>query len=261
MTDHLRLSREAALDLDRLQLTDDVHGQAGALLRHVSTRPGEPSARIETLTGAAEVMGAMRGAYESCRDAVVGVRCADSLPAGDEALLYDLSLLRRGVRASFLYHHRVRVDLADKRRIGRLVTAGAELRTDHYLPGSLAIFDRRVAFMFESNAEGGSAAPQRATVVRDVGTIEFLRATFERAWHGATPYDVGEAGYHGVLDDIYRSIARMLADGLTDEVMARKLGLSVRTVRRHIAGLFRHLGAVSRFQAGARAASLGLLES
>lgn len=47
--------------------------------------------------------------------------------------------------------------------------------------------------------------------------------------------------------------------GLTDETIARQLGLGERTLRRRITGLTTRLGATSRFQAGAQAARRGWL--
>lgn len=49
----------------------------------------------------------------------------------------------------------------------------------------------------------------------------------------------------------------MLEDGHTDEVIARKLGVSIRTVRRLMADLLKTLNAESRFQAGVQATRRG----
>lgn len=51
----------------------------------------------------------------------------------------------------------------------------------------------------------------------------------------------------------------MLAAGAKDETIARELGVSLRTCRRHIAEMMRMTGAGSRFQAGVLATQLGLL--
>jgi hypothetical protein len=56
-----------------------------------------------------------------------------------------------------------------------------------------------------------------------------------------------------------RSVLASLSAGEKDEVAARKLGISVRTYRRHVAGIMRDIDANSRFQAGARAARLGII--
>lgn len=61
-------------------------------------------------------------------------------------------------------------------------------------------------------------------------------------------------GYRDIDDDIKLSIAKLLTEGHTDEVVARRMGMGVRTCRRHIAELMDELGVKSRFQAGVAAA-------
>ena len=51
----------------------------------------------------------------------------------------------------------------------------------------------------------------------------------------------------------------LLAAGLKDEAIARQLGVSLRTVHRRTSQLLDGVGARTRFQAGLRAAQLGLL--
>jgi DNA-binding NarL/FixJ family response regulator len=57
----------------------------------------------------------------------------------------------------------------------------------------------------------------------------------------------------------HHKVLRLLADGLTDDAIARQVGVSVRTVRNDMAAAMLSLDARSRFQAGVRAAQLGLL--
>ncbi|MBC3840413.1 response regulator transcription factor [Streptacidiphilus sp. 4-A2] len=56
------------------------------------------------------------------------------------------------------------------------------------------------------------------------------------------------------------AILTLMANGLKDEVIAKRMSLSVRACRGHIAGLLEMLNARSRFQAGVIAARTGLLE-
>lgn len=51
-------------------------------------------------------------------------------------------------------------------------------------------------------------------------------------------------------------VLQLLAQGCTDEAVARNLGVSLRTVRRTTADLMERLGARSRFQAGLKAARI-----
>lgn len=48
-----------------------------------------------------------------------------------------------------------------------------------------------------------------------------------------------------------QAVLTAMARGLKDEAVAREVGTSVRTVRRHIAEYMTEVGAASRFQAGA----------
>jgi len=49
-------------------------------------------------------------------------------------------------------------------------------------------------------------------------------------------------------------VPRVGLSGLTDEAIARQLGLSHRTVQRRVAAFMADLGAHTRFQAGVKAA-------
>ncbi|MFE0464551.1 LuxR C-terminal-related transcriptional regulator [Kitasatospora sp. NPDC058965] len=51
-----------------------------------------------------------------------------------------------------------------------------------------------------------------------------------------------------------QELLTLLAQGLTDEAVAKRLEVSVRTERRMVAAVMRRLEAVGRFQAGAEAA-------
>ena len=70
-------------------------------------------------------------------------------------------------------------------------------------------------------------------------------------WDRAAPVpelDLGEA-----RPDLRRFLLQQLAAGAKDEQIARALGISLRTVRRRVAGLLIELGVDSRFQAGVEA--------
>ncbi|MFI6169094.1 response regulator transcription factor [Nocardia sp. NPDC051052] len=54
-------------------------------------------------------------------------------------------------------------------------------------------------------------------------------------------------------------LIQLLCEGHTDEAAARRMNLSVRTVRRMTQQLMGHLGARSRFEAGVLAARMGLI--
>ncbi|MFC5884927.1 LuxR family transcriptional regulator [Kitasatospora sp. CM 4170] len=100
---------------------------------------------------------------------------------------------------------------------------------------------------------------RQAAVVRDVSVIRTLHNLFAGVWRRAIPVEQ-QLDFGGwARAEFARRILDRLNAGVTDEVAARELSVSVRTYRRYVAEIMEMLGANSRFQAGARAAELGLL--
>ncbi|WP_323379206.1 transcriptional regulator [Streptomyces durbertensis] len=104
-----------------------------------------------------------------------------------------------------------------------------------------------------------SAVGRQVSVIRAATVISTLGMLFEGLWRHAVA--VGERVDFGDRNRARtsRRILECLQAGVTDEVAARELAVSVRTYRRHVAEIMTLLGASSRFQAGVRAAELGLL--
>ncbi|MBL3667670.1 helix-turn-helix transcriptional regulator [Streptomyces sp. M2CJ-2] len=100
---------------------------------------------------------------------------------------------------------------------------------------------------------------RQASVIRATTVIGTLGTLFDGLWRHAVP--VEKQIDFGNLNraDVARQILNLLQVGITDEVAARELSISVRTYRRYVAEIMALLGASSRFQAGVRAAELGLL--
>jgi len=57
------------------------------------------------------------------------------------------------------------------------------------------------------------------------------------------------------------ALLNLMARGYTDEVVAQKLGLTARTLRRRLRSAMDKLGAASRFEAGFKLARSGWLEA
>ncbi|HEU0237767.1 MAG TPA: helix-turn-helix transcriptional regulator [Micromonosporaceae bacterium] len=169
----------------------------------------------------------------------------------------------------------------------RATEAGAELRAGGTPEQTMMAVDDATALLPSDAAE--------LTVVTQPQVVRMLRSLADVAWSRATAMRIGSesevfAAAAGVprfavprsavprsavprsavprvaavdvADTSHRSLQRrivqLLADGAKDETIARALGMSVRTCRRHIADIMRRLDAVSRFQAGANAVRLGL---
>lgn len=142
-----------------------------------------------------------------------------------------------------LYQHSARHHVPTSEYVERVTGSGAEVRTSPELFGRLIGFDRSVVFIPHHSVPGGAA------VIRDPSTISFLYGAFNRAWDLALPFSDSRLNTGG-LSDVQRNILRLLSEGVRDETMARRLGVSLRTCRKYVAEIFDQLGAESRFQAG-----------
>ncbi|MFI2609517.1 LuxR C-terminal-related transcriptional regulator [Kitasatospora sp. NPDC018619] len=180
-------------------------------------------------------------------------------PGGDPtaAALADLVLAElprtdRTLRVRIVHQHPARFHLPTQRQARAAERSGAEVRTTGESCGPLLVVDRESAFLPERGR------PDGLVLVEQPSVVAHLADSFETLWHQGEAFRSGPAAARAVSDELRATILRLLADGLKDEVIARRLGLSLRNCRRHIAGLYSSLGADSRFQAGVLAERHGL---
>jgi DNA-binding CsgD family transcriptional regulator/sugar-specific transcriptional regulator TrmB len=180
---------------------------------------------------------------------------AHSPDAMDASRPLNQKALERGVAIRCVYQDSFRND-ANTLAYARWLTAlGGQTRTTPTLPMQLIIIDREVALVPLDPADPRVGAVE----VRNPGVVAAICALFEQVWLTALPFGEAAMRDRRGLDAQERELLRLLADGHTDESAGRKLGLSVRTVRRMMAELTDRLGATSRFQAGAYAVQRGWL--
>lgn len=91
--------------------------------------------------------------------------------------------------------------------------------------------------------------------VRQRSLVAALTCWFEEMWDRARPVPGMEAAQP--RPDLRKFVLEQLMAGATDEVIARKLGIGLRTVRRRIAALMVDVGADTRFQLGVEACRRG----
>jgi DNA-binding NarL/FixJ family response regulator len=122
------------------------------------------------------------------------------------------------------------------------------------LPNETIIIDRRVMILAGRQTPTG----REYTVTTSETLVEGVHSLFRAIWDSATDPETYLRSNVPHLDADDRVILEALGSGLTDESAARRLGVSLRTYRRRVAGLMAELEADSRFQAGLRAGELGL---
>lgn len=165
------------------------------------------------------------------------------------------SALERGVSMRCVYQESYRNDPCTVAYAQFLVEHGGQVRTVPVVPMQMVVVDRTVALVPVSPAHPRDGAIE----VRNQGMLAAICALFEQVWGTATPLGTVPRRNGQGLSPQEGEILRLLATGHTDESVARRLDLSVRTVRRSIAEMHERLSASSRFQAGVNAVRHGWL--
>jgi len=210
------------------------------------TRPARPATRAAV---DANVAAAKREVLVGCSAVVPGAPLAVPRP-------YDFDNLRRGVRYRMLYPDRVRTMPALARQLGKLVAAGAEVRTSSSVPVDALVVDSSLVVLpREARVQG----PCELALFQLPSVITTTVELFDRVWVNAVPWgSTGMPSERG-LTEREKELLTLLSAGCTDLTVASRLGVSVRTVRRMMSDVMNRLGARSRFQAGVKAADRGWL--
>lgn len=162
----------------------------------------------------------------------------------EEAAPRDIAALRRGVDMRILYQHTARYSRGTHSYVEQVSHLGAQVRTLHDQFSRLLVFDRTAALIPVSDN------PHAAALVREPNVVAFMVGSYERLWLSAEPLVAGSGALAEIADDLKGTIVQLLSEGMTDAAVARRLGMSLRTCRRHVAEIMASLDAASRFQAG-----------
>ncbi len=165
--------------------------------------------------------------------------------------------LSRGVAIRSVYQGSFRNDPNTLAFAMHLAQMGGETRTVPVVPIQMVLVDREVALLPIDPEDRAAGALE----IRTPGIVAALGALFDKVWMHAERLDQFQRRSEG--DEPTRQeleLLKLLGEGHTDESAARRLDLSVRTVRRMIAELMTRLDAGSRFEAGAQAARRGWLD-
>ena len=157
----------------------------------------------------------------------------------------DLMALRRGVTMRTLYQHSARHSPATREYVSDVVALGAEVRTSDEFFKRLMVFDRHTALI------PGTENHAVAVAIHDKSIVAYLVDIFERAWERALPFTVeGETVAKTIAGEVRAMTLRMLVEGHSDVVSAKRLGVSARTYASYIAALKEEYGVQTRFQLG-----------
>ena len=160
----------------------------------------------------------------------------------------------------------------------RMADEGEQARVAPTLPIKLVVVDRSIALV-ALRLDGSSV---ETMVTESAPLVDVLVETFEAYWARALPLGPDPAATTAGLrrlageDDVtsrarpggrvrkgpgptreQQAVLALIGAGLTDEAIAARLGLSVRSLRRRTQALMSEVGADNRFQLGVEAARRG----
>lgn len=252
----LVLRRQEELEQIRL-----LAGRLGARYRRTAQRR-DPTQVVEIIVGAQAVE---NQGVQLQRSAVREVCVIDRPPyveARPGLNSVQMEVMAKGVVYRALYQ-RSALELPGRLdHLFQYLAAGEAARVIAEAPLKLAIFDRRIAVVpLNLDDETYSAM----LLVHESPLLDALILGFEGLWDRGIPVTPGrplpdeETPTAMVPSAQDRVLLALLAAGFKDAVIARHLGVGLRTVTRRIETLLDELAVESRFQAGLEAGRRGWL--
>ncbi|MCT9087764.1 LuxR C-terminal-related transcriptional regulator [Streptomyces sp. ASQP_92] len=250
-----RQQAELAAQQQKLEASRAVAAQL--IAEYADLRPAATSPGVEQLIGLDRIRDRLTRLARETRTEVAtfapdGGQSQENIAA---AKPLNEAQLRRGIRMRTVYLDSVRNSQVTVDYVNWIAALGGQVRTVPSLPTRMIIVDRATAVIPVSSNDTAAAA----VVLNGQGTLTALCALFDSVWEGARPLGAASARDEHGLSPQESTTITLLAQGHTDEAIAKRLGVSQRTARRIATDLMERLGARSRFEAGVRAVQHGWL--
>lgn len=211
-----------------------------------------PSSALEYLTDPGELAAAYVEAQDLARKSIFAFDrgSAEPRPSGIEAA--QRAALERGVSYRVVFGPSAFASGASSPMFADRAIPKTSMRVSSLVSARLLVRDAEEALVLTTPGPSNQSAGVR---IRSSWFAGFLLETFETIWDSALP--VSRERFHTarMLSSTEQEILQLLATGLTDESIARSLGVSLRTIQRKVQGIQRSFGATSRFQLGAMTAA------
>lgn len=240
------------------QLAVSKAAASRVIAQYAALAPGTQHGGVERLSGMDAIQAKLElltaQASEECMSVMPGG--AQSRASLDASRPLDADAASRGIALLTLYQDSVRNDPSTLTYARWLTDLGGQVRTAPQLPPRMLIFDQTTALvpMDPLHTRLG------ALCTREPGIVSSLVAIYKQAWETAVPLGAEQQLDQATgLSAAERELLLLLSTGITDETAAKRLGVSLRTVRRQMAALMERLAATSRFEAGLKAAQRGWL--
>jgi DNA-binding CsgD family transcriptional regulator/sugar-specific transcriptional regulator TrmB len=215
------------------------------------------SCDVEQLTDLAEIRNRIDDLSFFVREEVLSVEPYEELqPESIEyARRLDLRCLRRGIRLHSIVLRAALDHPPAAAYLRELADQGAQIRVVDETTERILAYDRNVAVVPVDPAE----TSRGALIAHESGLVSSIVALFWRIWEQAEelPARDEESADETLISATKREVLLAMCSGDKDEAAARSIGVSVRTFRRKLAAVMKHLGADSRAQAALLARERG----
>ncbi|MFE0701600.1 LuxR C-terminal-related transcriptional regulator [Streptomyces sp. NPDC058872] len=239
-------SRQARLAASRAAVSRMVAERA-----ELRTNHGERLHGLDAIHSRLEHMG--RSAISEVLSSQPGSQRPEDLAASRSA---DTEALGRGITMRTLYQDATRNQPHITAYAQWLLGQGSEVRTAPTIPQRMVVVDRAQALVPIDPTDTRKGALH----VTEPGILAALLDFFELSWNTAVPLGATRPeDPRTSLTPTEREILRLLGAGFTDDAVGQRLGISSRTIGRHMSSIMERLGAGSRFEAGIKAAQKGWL--
>ncbi len=214
--------------------------------------PAERADGIRLMTNFDEVLTRAAELYPSPKHRLRGTETGTfpTQPTRDRLRTPPPGSLRAGVRFQMIYHAGYLDTKAGAEIIRDSARSGEEVRLRGRMPIKMLHVDDSVALV------GIGPMARTALLIRSDAILVMLAEWFDLLWSDPATVHLPDDAAERSPEDIQLRILRMMPTD-DDTAIARRLQLSVSTVRRHIKSLYTMLGVNSRFAAGMVAAKRG----
>ncbi|MGW4895372.1 LuxR family transcriptional regulator [Kitasatospora sp. NPDC004240] len=229
------LSRAVTVPADLQDLADAFH------------KPESSGGTIEYVRGKALINQRINHTAASAREEILAAQPGGPRPPEilTRAISNDLADLRRGISARTIYHASTRYHAPTRDYVATITEAGGRFRTLDEPYTRLIVVDRRVAVIPVVNDLN------LAAFIHDPAVVQFIAdEVFERNWNRSLEFTGGSAVPEQVVSRLRQTIIDLLLKGTNHRVIARRLGISERTLARHLAEMRDDYNVESLFQLG-----------
>lgn len=175
-------------------------------------------------------------------------------PTLDTLVEPDQTAMAAGLRVRSVYSASFLKLAAGEPTIRQSQRIGEHVRVSDEVPMKLYLADDEIAVVPLLLEVGEAAVLLRATDV-----IRALRVFFELLWERASPWPGAGDPQEEPLTPTQRRVLELLGAGFTDDQVASALGVTARTVRRHVAAIMGKLDTPTRFATALAARRRGWL--